>query len=220
MSEINLVRHRIRTVAFGWSGTLLDELSGMQETLATLVGPLRGRLDLREMAEHWYAELRGLFEERYLEWSYLACEALSTTCLHYGVPDPQATERDIQRWVQRWPLYEDHTALGRLGRRYKCALISQMDGAALATCVLSASRSFDYLISSDLARAYKPSPGFFKLMRVQLRLDEPNELLVVSANPELDLEPARAEGYQTALIVRDPDDPDTSNLGEIIRLLG
>ena len=219
MAELQIKRHRVKVVAIGWFGTLVDEIEGMQETLSGLVGPLRGSLDLREMAEFWQAEMRRLMDGRYYEWPDNAKEALSIACRKYNVPDPDADDRDFQRWVQRWPMYPDHFWLGRLGRRYKCAILTQLDKTTLSNCLLSVARPIDHRITSDLAWAYKPSPRYFKPIRSQLRLHEPDELLVISAMPELDLIPAAAEGYQTAQIIRDEEEPESSNMKDLISCL-
>jgi 2-haloalkanoic acid dehalogenase type II len=213
-------RRRVKKIAFGWFGTLMDHRPGMQETLTRLEGPQRGKIDLEAMAADWDAAIVARGRGKYEPWPILALHALSEVAGRYGVEIPETLDGEtVQGWVPHWPLFADQSALGRIGRRFKCAVLSQLDKATLAPCLPSLARVMDSAVTSDLSRSYKPSPQYFKLLRVQLHLRERDHLLVVSADRETDLDPAAAEGYQTLWVDRTGEGDGVPDLHAVAALL-
>ena len=84
---------------------------------------------------------------------------------------------------------------------------------------LGMARVMDRLVTADLSRTYKPNPVFFKLMRVQLKLEQERELLGVSSDPATDLEPAAAQGYQTLWVDRTGQGSEIADLNAAAQLL-
>ncbi len=213
----------LRTIAFGWEATLWDQLTGMQESLTRIAEHARGA-DLEAIALAWRKLIWSRFDKRYVPWIDVAQAALRHAFKGHGLRPPRIDEEALVVEVSRWPFFERHTALGRLGRRYRTAVLSQLDGYTLGTCMPGLARSIDHLIASDLSRTYKPAPAYFKLLGVQLGLPVPEALLVVSADVATDLEPARAQGFQTLRVRIDEDEPqaddDAPTLDEAIRFLG
>lgn len=216
---MSFVRHQVKVVGFGFLETLVPELEGLRRTLVDVLGPARVHVDLDEMALALKRDLRARFAGPYREFPIHFLEALSTVCDTFGQTCGSYDDQDVDKWVQRWPLVEDHYALARLGMRYKCALLAQLDKVSLATCLPGLARQPDYLVTSDLSRAYKPDPGYFRLLRVQLRLREPEQLLVISTDAATDLTPAAACGHQTLLIDPSGADGAPTSLNEAVKLL-
>jgi 2-haloacid dehalogenase len=216
---MSFVRHRVKTVALGFPETLADEREGLRRTLVEVLGPARVHVDPDAMAEALARDLRTRYAGSYREFPVHLLASLEAVCAAHGQSLGVYDEDDVDLFVQRWPLVEDHYALARLGQRYKLALLAQLDKASLAGCLPSLARQPDFVVTSDLSRTYKPAPGYFKLLRVQLRLSEPDELLVISAEKDTDLAPAEACGYQTLWIDPTGESGGPTSLTEAIKLL-
>jgi FMN phosphatase YigB (HAD superfamily) len=209
----------IRVIAFGWFGTLMDEVPGMQQSLTGFVEN-RGRTDLFAMAEAWQYELERLYQdEHFVPWHELAANALRRVAQGFDLPDREVDPTQIQRWAEIWPLYEDHSALGRIGRRYEVAALTQMDRTTVASCAPRLARTMDFMVTSDFSRTYKPSKRYFDLLLSHLRLDEPEQLLIISACPELDLEVPETLGFQTVYVDREGGSDGPKDLYEAVALL-
>jgi len=229
MSEHRLAqveRSRVRLIAFGWAGTLFDELTGMQATLAGLVPRSQNAVDLEAMALVWRKEIWRGFRGKYKPWPELASRALERTFRAHRLPSPGLDAWDIQNEVLAWPMVPDQNRLGRLGRRFRTAILTQQDRPTIGPCLRGLARACDMLVSSDLSREFKPSVGYFKLLRAQLEVEEPDEVLIVSTDTYADLDPAAVHGYQTVHIrLHDEDDEEDTDdalpeLGDVVRFLG
>lgn len=207
---MSLRLHRVKTVAFGFLDTLVNVRAGMKTSLLDVEGNRRGQLDLDETAQIWEQELTLYYKESYVPWPVNVLDALEATCEQVDIPFPMFPTGRVIDWVERWPHYDDAFAVSKVGHRFKVAILSQLDTSSMAACVPRLARQPEYVITTDMARAYKPDPGYFKLLRVQLRFEEPDELLIVSANAKTDLEPAAALGFQTLHVDRLGESEDGS----------
>ena len=212
-------RSVISVCAFGWFGTLMDDLTGMQASLVDVVGDQRSRIDLEAMALAWRKEIWRGMQRKFEPWSSLALTALRRTCVAHRVRWSGWQDFDLQRTVERWPLFEDAVLINLLPRRTKTAVLSQLDTETLSPCLPSLACRFDWLFTTDRVHVYMPSAQFFRLLPTQLPIDEPNEVVVVSADPATDLEPAAALGFQTIRIDHAEESDEFPTLGEAIRFL-
>ena len=222
-------RKRVRIVAASWSGTLFNELRGMQTTLSGLVRTEGRLLDIEAMALVWRKEIWRQTQKKYLPWREIACLALDRTFRAHGITPPELDAYDIQNEVLAWPMHRDQGQVGLLGRRLRLAILSQQDAPTIGPCLRGLSRACDRLVTSDLSRAYKPNPAYFRLLRPQLDVEEPQEALVVSTDVFTDLDPAHLEGFQTVRIrlTHDEDEDNDKDenavlptLADVVRLLG
>lgn len=211
-------RSSIQTILFGWSGTLINDISGMQRCLVEVIGGERSRIDLEAMALAWRKEIWRAMQRRYEPWPEMALLALRRTCQNHGFRWSTWRDFDLPGWVARWPVYDDSLLVGLLPRRKKTGVLSQLDAATLGPCLPTLTTRFDYLFTSDRVRAYKPAEGFYSLLPTQLPPNDPKSVIVISADPLEDLEPSKALGYQTLQISHDEDDEHPS-LGEAIQAL-
>ena len=214
-----LNKAKIKVVAIGWFGTLMDECAGLKWSLSKIVGSERGRVDLDKMASAWQEEAHSLLEGSYEPWPDLMALALGSVCLAHKVPCPEDAADEIRHWVRSWPFYDDHHWIGRLGRRFQVAILTQMDRETLGPCLPGVARTLDAWVTSDYSHCYKPARDYFRLLKVQLRLDRPNSLLIVSADETMDLKPAEEFGYQTLHIDRSESETRFT-LADLVTFLG
>lgn len=104
----------------------------------------------------------------------------------------------VWRRLAPWPDVVD--GLTRLKSRYLIGPLSNGGFAMLTEMAKAGALPWDFVISAELFRSYKPSPSVY-LGAARLLERDPNELMLVAAHPG-DLGAARATGMQTALVPR------------------
>src|SRR6185503_1423635 len=101
-----------------------------------------------------------------------------------------------------WKPFADTTpALRRLARRYRLAIVSNIDNDLLAATMGQLQAPLSSLVTAEEARAYKPDPAPLKLAIARLGL-RPDEILHAAFGWRYDLAPARALGLHTAFVNR------------------
>lgn len=216
-TELN--KAKIKVIALGWFGTLMDERAGLKWSLSRMIGRERGRVDLDAMASAWLEEAHSLFSGSYEPWPDLMALALTSVCQGFKVSCPVDAADEMREWVRSWPFYDDHHWIGRLGRRFRVAIITQLDRDTLGPCLPGVARTLDDWVTTDMSHCYKPARDYFRLLKVQLKLGRPESLVIVSADKETDLEPAKEFGYQTLHIDRSESE-NRFTLADLVTLLG
>jgi 2-haloacid dehalogenase len=113
----------------------------------------------------------------------------------------EAEVDDLNRvWHRLEPWPEAIAGLERLRERYILASLSNGNVALLVNMAKRAGLPWDCVLSSELARHYKPDPEVYRLAARLLGL-EPQQVMMVAAHNG-DLLAAQAVGYRTAFVLR------------------
>lgn len=113
----------------------------------------------------------------------------------------EAQVDDLNRvWHRLEPWPEAIAGLERLRERYVLASLSNGNVALLVNMAKRAGLPWDCVLSSELARHYKPDPEVYRLAARLLGL-EPQQVMMVAAHNG-DLLAAQAVGYRTAFVLR------------------
>jgi 2-haloacid dehalogenase len=113
----------------------------------------------------------------------------------------EAEVDDLNRvWHRLEPWPEAIAGLERLRERYVLASLSNGNVALLVNMAKQAGLPWDCVLSSELARHYKPDPEVYRLAARLLGL-EPQQVMMVAAHNG-DLLAAQAVGYRTAFVLR------------------
>ena len=120
--------------------------------------------------------------------------------LNFSPNDQQvrALADSIPDW-QPWP--DTVAALAQLGKRYKLAIISNIDDDLFATSRAKLGVAFDHVITAQQARCYKPGRAIFRLALERIALDL-NRILHVGQSIYHDVLPARSFGLATVWVNR------------------
>jgi 2-haloacid dehalogenase len=132
----------------------------------------------------------------------LLADQLEVLLGRYGLSELADADRrwllGVWRRLAPWP--DAVGGLMRLKERYLIGPLSN-GGFGLLTDMAKAARlPWDFVISAELFRAYKPSPEVY-IGGARLLERSPEELMLVAAHPA-DLEAARQTGMQTAYVAR------------------
>ena len=101
-----------------------------------------------------------------------------------------------------WPVFEDtRSALGRLKHRFRLAILSNIEDDLLAATIERIGVDFDWTVTAEQVRSYKPSPGHFRkaLERLQGRREP---WLHVARSYFHDIRPASELGVSTVWVNR------------------
>jgi 2-haloacid dehalogenase len=124
----------------------------------------------------------------------------------------RATPAEVARLadsVGEWPAFPDTpAALAALRRRFKLAVISNVDDALFAASAERLGVDFDWVITAQRARSYKPSTRPFRMALE--RIGGPEERLVhVAQSLYHDHVPAKRLGLDTVWVNRRRGEPGT-----------
>ena len=120
--------------------------------------------------------------------------------LNFSVSDAEANSlpASLKNWL---PFPDTRAALEKLGRKYKLAIISNIDDDLFAASARRLQIKFDQVITAQQAKAYKPSLAPFELALERLGLP-PERVLHVGQSVYHDVVPAKSLGMATVLVYR------------------
>ena len=193
---------RLRVISFDCYGTLIDWESGILPALRAVLAR-HGRT----LADAAILELYGEFEAEAESGPYQKYrEVLQSVVRAYGKRfgfDPSPTDiRVLDESVPAWPPFPDTVAaLRQLKKRYKLAVISNIDDDLFAETGKHLGVNFDAVVTAEQARSYKPSINNFNLALRTLVLP-PEHLLHAGQSIYHDVIPARSLGISTVWVNR------------------
>jgi 2-haloacid dehalogenase len=189
-------------LTFDCYGTLIDWETGL---LTALRGPLTAHGitasdgDLLEAFARHEAELEAGSYRPYRDVLGGVLEAMLAHLGQAATPDEIAA---FGGSVADWPAFPDSAAaLARLHERYKLAVITNCDDDLFAASEAKLGLSFDWVVTAQQARRYKPNPRGFELMFERVGLP-PGRILHVAQSLFHDHVPAKRLGLSTVWVDR------------------
>ncbi len=193
----------MRALVFDVFGTLVDWRSG----IATAFLASKAPGDPQELADAWRAGFWPLLaavnagERPWANFEELHGAALNELLAERSMDLPTAERaRLLDAWhrLDAWP--DVRTGLDALRRERVVASLSNGHVALLVDLARHSGLHFDCVLSTELARTYKPAPEAY-LMAPRLLNLKPAEVMLVASHP-LDLKAARRAGLRSALVER------------------
>ena len=189
-------------LTFDCYGTLIDWERG-------LLGGLRPVLEARGWSgsDDEALELFGSIESRIQSGPYTKyADVLRTTMDEIGsrvgfTPSPDEREA-LVRSLRDWPPFPDTTsALARLKRRFRLAVVSNIDDDLFAASAAHLAVPLDEVVTAEQVGSYKPHPGHFHVVLERLGLPR-DRVLHVAQSLFHDIAPAKALGFSTVWVNR------------------
>ena len=193
---------RFEALTFDCYGTLIDWERGILAALRELLGEGvvgRGHEALLQSFGRLEAEAeRGAFQP----YRSVLEEVARGLGAESGVEVTQERADAFASSVGAWPPFDDTVAsLGALSRRYRLAIVSNVDDDLFARTADLLEVPFDTVVTAQQVRSYKPAPAHFhEAMR---RLDLPRErVLHVAQSLYHDVAPAGVLGIASVWVNR------------------
>lgn len=189
-------------LTFDCYGTLIDWETGIWEALQPLLA--QHRIDMTiDQALELYGELETEVERgAYYDYKTVLSMVLERFSSTVGF---RPTQTELQRFsasVPAWPAFPDSSpALQALKEKYKLAIISNIDDDLFTFSAQRLQVQFDWVITAQQARSYKPSLQNFHLAFERIGLPR-SKILHVAQSLFHDIVPAKALGLSTVWVNR------------------
>lgn len=184
-----------------WRSTVIREVSAFGETKGIEIDSEAFALAWRDLYEPYMDRVR----KGALPWQsldalhFLIAEALTE---QFDIPGMREADHlyltQIWHRLDLWPDVQE--GLNRMRQKYTVATLSNGNVALLTNLSKHADLRWDCILSSELARHYKPDPEVYHTAAGLLGLSPGNIMMVAAHNN--DLLAAQAVGYQTAFVYR------------------
>jgi 2-haloacid dehalogenase len=190
------------TISFDCYGTLIDWKSGILPTL-------RAVLNHHHVKPYDAAilELYGEFEAEAQSGPYQSYRKVLESVVqrfgqHFGFTPAPDELGSLPESVPSWlPFADTVAALRQLQKRYKLAVISNIDDDLFAETRKHLDVEFDFVITAQQARSYKPSVNNFQLALRTMGL-APDRLLHAAQSIYHDVVPAQSLGIASVWVNR------------------
>jgi 2-haloacid dehalogenase len=193
---------RFEVLTFDCYGTLIDWEAGICRALRPVFEAHRVAVPDEALLAS-FGTLEGEIEAGpYKSYRAVLAETLQGLGAKYGFA-PSVAERDaFAGSVGDWPAFADSAeALAALKRRYKLAIVSNVDDDLFALSNRRLGVAFDWIVTAQQARSYKPSPENFRLAFARIGVP-PERILHVAQSLFHDHVPAKRLGMTTVWINR------------------
>jgi 2-haloacid dehalogenase len=193
---------RVTTISFDCYGTLIDWEAGILPVLRTLLLEHGQNLSGAAILE-LFGEFEALAETGpYQSYRDVLRSVVRSFADRFNFqPDP-AEINSLHQSVKNWlPFTDTVPALRTLKKRYKLAVISNIDDDLFAETRKRLEVEFDAVITAQQAGSYKPSANNFQIALRALSI-APEQLLHSAQSVYHDVVPARSLGIATAWVNR------------------
>lgn len=193
---------RFEVLTFDCYGTLIDWETGIWEALGPILAQHRVSVPL-DRALELYGELESEAERGpYRDYRTVLRTVLEGLGLRLGFTPTPAEAQRFAASVKDWPAFPDSPgSLQALKARYKLAIVSNIDDDLFAFSAERLQVSFDWVITAQQAKSYKPSLNNFHVAFRRIGVPQAR-ILHVAQSLFHDIAPAKELGLSTVWVNR------------------
>ncbi len=192
-------------LTFDCYGTLIDWESGLLGSLRTILTDHGIHIPDEEVLE-LYGELESEAERgEYLEYKKVMRTVLERFGSRFHFMPAQIELENFSASVKAWlPFPDSPLALQTLKKKYKLAVVSNIDDDLFAYSEKRLNIKFDWIITAEQVRSYKPSLNNFRLALERIGVPK-EKVLRVAQSLFHDIAPAKSLGLSTVWVNRRHD---------------
>ena len=193
---------RFEVLSFDCYGTLIDWESGILSALRPILAAHGKTLRDAQLLE-LYGELEAEAERGdYHSYREVLQKVVRGFAEHFDFFPTEPEIRSLPESLANWQPFPDTVAaLRELKRRYRLAIISNVDDDLFAATMPKLGVEFDHVITAQQARAYKPSLPIFRLAQQEIGVT-PQYWLHAGQSIYHDVVPAQSLGLATVWVNR------------------
>jgi 2-haloacid dehalogenase len=193
---------RFLVFSFDCYGTLIDWESGILGVLRPILKAHGLNLDDASLLE-LYAELEREAEQgEYRLYRDILEDVVRAISVRLRFTPTASELRLLSESLSMWsPFHDTVSALGALHRHYKLAVISNVDDDLFTSSQRKLGIDFDFVMTAQQARAYKPAPKIFQLAEERIGIAR-DQWLHVAQSIYHDIIPANSLGIATVWVNR------------------
>ena len=192
---------RFETISFDCYGTLINWEAGILPALrSALAGHGQSVPDAKILELYGEFELEA--ESTYQNYRKVLESVVRRFGERFGFQPSDSELRSLHQTLPNWPPFDDTVeALQKLKQKYKLAIISNIDDDLFAETQKLLKVKFDYVITAQQAKSYKPSLNNFKLALERMGIAK-DRLLHAAQSVYHDVVPAQSLGIATVWVNR------------------
>lgn len=192
---------RFQTISFDCYGTLINWEAGILPALRSVLANHVQTLPDAQILE-LYGEFEFEAESTYQNYRKVLEAVVRRFGEQFGFQPSALEVRSLHESLQQWPPFDDTVAaLKKLHQKYKLAIISNTDDDLFAETQKLLQVKFDYVITAQQAKSYKPSLNNFKLALERIGTG-PDRLLHAAQSVYHDVIPGQSMGIATVWVNR------------------
>lgn len=194
-------------LTFDCYGTLIDWETGIWDALQPILSTHGATME-REAALELYGLLESEIERgEYCEYKAVLRGVLEGFGARLGFAPTPAELDGFAHSVQDWPPFPDSpAALVTLHKRYRLAIVSNVDDDLFEHSAQKLGIDFDWVITAQQVRSYKPAPTHFHTALRRIGLPKA-QILHVAQSLFHDIATAKSLGLSTVWVNRRHDNP-------------
>jgi 2-haloacid dehalogenase len=198
---------RFDALTFDCYGTLIDWETGIADALGTVLGAHGLHAEPEAILERYARHEAALEAGPYRSYRGVLAAALRGVCAELGVAPTEAEADAFGGSVADWPAFTDSAdALERLHGRFGLGVITNCDDDLFAASNRRLGVTFDWIVTAEQARRYKPNPRGFELAFERIGLPT-SRILHVAQSLFHDHATAKRLGLSTVWVNRRHDRP-------------
>jgi len=161
MTELVEVLPRIDTITFDCYGTLIDWKRGLTSAFRALLGSIVDEEPMRVFDT--YVELEAAEEaQEFASYRTVMTRVAVAMGEEFGIAVTAGQAADFAESLPEWkPFADTNDALDRLKSRYRLGVLSNVDRDLFAGTVRHLNTAFDFVVTTEDVRSYKPAMGHF-----------------------------------------------------------
>ena len=200
MAKINFNKFKVLT--FDCYGTLIDWENGILSALKPVLKKHKIRIGDKQILE-LYAELESKTEKgKHILYKNVLREVMQDISNRLGFKPSSSELNCLVDSLKNWEPFPDTVkALRKLKKRFKLAIISNIDDDLFTFSAKHLKVKFDYIITAKQAKSYKPSLNNFKFAIKKICMPTEN-ILHVAQSIYHDIIPAKKVGLATVWVNR------------------
>lgn len=191
-----------KVLTFDCYGTLIDWEKGILEALKPVLLNYAVSLDDNQILE-LYAEFESAIEkDEFVEYKEVLRKVMQRFSNKFGFPLLSSEKDCLVDSLKNWKPFPDTIdALEELSKKYKLAIISNVDDDLFAFSAQHLKVKFDYIITAEQVRKYKPSLDNFEFAIAKINVAQ-KEILHIAQSIYHDIIPAKVLGLSTVWVNR------------------
>lgn len=191
-----------KVLTFDCYGTLIDWEKGILEALKPLLLNHSIRLDDNQILE-LYAEFESSIEQStFVEYKEVLRKVVQKFSNRFEFVLSSSERNCLVDSLKNWQPFPDTvSALARLKKKYKLAVISNVDDDLFAFSEQHLKVKFDYIITAEQVKSYKPSLNNFEFAIAKIGAKK-EEILHIAQSIYHDIIPAKTIGLSTVWVNR------------------
>jgi 2-haloacid dehalogenase len=154
---------RYEVLTFDCYGTLIDWETGLLEALRRAL-PTASEVEEEALLESYGRHEAEAERPPYRSYREVLAAGLRGVAADVGVEVTRDAAAAFSESVRDWPAFADSAeSLGRLKERFRLGVITNCDTDLFAASNQRLGVAFDWVVTAETARSYKPSPKGFEL---------------------------------------------------------